>query len=112
MGEYKVVKITPHEEYSGRTFANDIAIVEFETRVEYKKGIQPACLPSLSPQSFEPPSSKEQLVSEGVMIAGWGATGFRQPTSDRLLQGIIRCSQLLNICFFVSNASTIINTLI
>jgi len=87
--EYKVVKITPHEEYSGRTFANDIAVVEFERSVVFKKGIQPACLPSLSPQSFEPPSSKEKLVSEGVMIAGWGATGFRQPTSDRLLQGII-----------------------
>ena len=52
--EFKVVKITPHEEYSGRwesdqvsfidlfrTFANDIAVVEFERRVEYKKGIQP-----------------------------------------------------------------------
>ena len=31
-----------------------------------------------------------QLVSEGVTIAGWGATGFRQPTSDKLLQGLIR----------------------
>ena len=52
--EFKVVKITPHEEYSGRwesdqvsfidlfrTFANDIAVVEFERRAEYKKGIQP-----------------------------------------------------------------------
>ena len=99
----------------------------------------PACLPSLSPKSFEPPSSKEkvttpqslrtlelqnifesdcniwggvwgcadtyilylylifilclQLVSEGVLIAGWGATGFRQPTSDKLLQGTIRFSK-------------------
>ena len=48
------MKITPHEEYSGRwesvqvsftdffrTFANDIAVVEFERSVEYKKGIQP-----------------------------------------------------------------------
>ena len=29
-------------------------------------------------------------MSEGVTIAGWGATGFRQPTSDKLLQGLIR----------------------
>jgi len=87
--EYKVVKITPHERYSPRSFANDIAIVEFEKAVTYKNGIQPACLPSLSPKSFEPPSSKEKLVSEGVLIAGWGATGFRQPTSDKLLQGTI-----------------------
>lgn len=87
--EFKVVNIITHEDYSTRTFANDIAIVEFEKGADYKKGIQPACLPFISPSSLLPPNSAEKLVNEGVYIAGWGATGFRKGTSDLLLQGII-----------------------
>jgi len=82
--EFRVVKMIKHESYNSRTFENDIALVEFDTEVTFKKGIQPVCLPSKTPQLLE-----EKFVSEGVYIAGWGATSFRGPTSNLLLQGII-----------------------
>eukprot|EP00092_Neocalanus_flemingeri_P004211 GFUD01004529.1.p1 GENE.GFUD01004529.1~~GFUD01004529.1.p1 ORF type:complete len:488 (+),score=127.45 GFUD01004529.1:318-1781(+) len=82
--EFRVVKMTKHEKYNSRTFENDIALVEFETEVTFKKGIQPVCLPSKTPALLE-----ENLVEKGVYIAGWGATSFRGPTSNLLLQGII-----------------------
>eukprot|EP00090_Calanus_glacialis_P008462 TRINITY_DN16813_c0_g1_i1.p1 TRINITY_DN16813_c0_g1~~TRINITY_DN16813_c0_g1_i1.p1 ORF type:complete len:481 (-),score=131.69 TRINITY_DN16813_c0_g1_i1:105-1547(-) len=82
--EFNVVKTTKHENYNSRTFENDIAIVEFDTEVTFKKGIQPVCLPSKTPELLA-----DKFVSEGVYIAGWGATSFRGPTSNLLLQGII-----------------------
>ena len=82
--EFRVVNMTIHENYNSRTFENDIALVEFEKEVTFKKGIQPACLPSKTPKLL-----KEKFVSKGVYIAGWGATSFRGPTSNLLLQGII-----------------------
>ena len=82
--EFTVVKMTKHENYNSRSFENDIAIVEFDTEVTFKKGIQPVCLPSKTPELLA-----DKFVSEGVYIAGWGATSFRGPTSNLLLQGII-----------------------
>jgi len=82
--EFDVVTMIKHENYNSRTFDNDIAIVEFAPAVTFKKGIQPACLPSRTPTLLE-----DDFVDEGVFIAGWGATGFRDATSDVLLQGII-----------------------
>ena len=73
-----------HENYNSRTFENDIAIVEFAEEVTFKKGIQPACLPSKTPALLN-----DSFVSEAVTIAGWGATSFRGPTSNVLLQGLI-----------------------
>eukprot|EP00092_Neocalanus_flemingeri_P017235 GFUD01018638.1.p1 GENE.GFUD01018638.1~~GFUD01018638.1.p1 ORF type:complete len:487 (+),score=130.08 GFUD01018638.1:238-1698(+) len=82
--EFRVVKMTKHENYNSRTFENDIALVEFEKEVTFRKEIQPVCLPSQTPQLL-----KEKFDSEGVFIAGWGATSLKGPTSNSLLQGII-----------------------
>jgi len=82
--EYKVVSQKAHENYNPRSFENDIAIIEFETDVTFKHGIQPACLPSLTPSLLE-----EKFVNAGVYIAGWGATKFRGATSNLLLEGVI-----------------------
>lgn len=82
--EYNVTRMIKHENYNSRTFENDIAIVEFDKEVTFKTGIQPACLPSITPGLLN-----DSFVSEGVIIAGWGATSFRGPTSNILLQGII-----------------------
>jgi len=82
--EFDVVKMIKHENYNSRTFENDIAIVEFDKEVTFKTGIQPVCLPSKTPALLT-----DKFVSEGVYIAGWGATSFRGPTSNLLLQGII-----------------------
>lgn len=83
--EFKIEKIMPHENYNPRNFDNDIAVIKFDTDVEFKTGIQPVCLPSktegLLGRSFE---------RKGVYITGWGATRFRGPTSNILLEGLIQ----------------------
>ena len=58
--------------------------MEFDTEVTFKKGIQPVCLPSTTPGLLQ-----DDFVSEGVYIAGWGATSIGGTTSNLLLQGII-----------------------
>jgi len=83
--EYKIEKIIPHEDYNPRSFDNDIAVIKFDTDVEFKKGIQPVCLPSHTPGVLE-----TKFAKLGVYITGWGATSFRGPTSNILLQGLIQ----------------------
>lgn len=83
--EYKVIKQHPHEDYNSRTFDNDIAILTFDTDVEFKTGIQPICLPGKTPSV-----QSDDFVRDGVYITGWGATRFRGPTSNTLLQGVIQ----------------------
>lgn len=55
--EFKIEKIMTHENYNPRNFDNDIAVIKFDTDVEFKIGIQPVCLPSktegLLGRSFE-----------------------------------------------------------
>ena len=46
--EFKIKNVTKHEEYSRRSYDNDIAIIELETEVTFKKGISPICLPSIA----------------------------------------------------------------
>lgn len=82
--EFRIVKITKHENFKYGTFENDIAIVEMETEVTFKKGIQPVCLPSKTPKLLQ-----DKFVSEGVYVAGWGRTSWRGPKSTILLEGII-----------------------
>eukprot|EP00092_Neocalanus_flemingeri_P037937 GFUD01041294.1.p1 GENE.GFUD01041294.1~~GFUD01041294.1.p1 ORF type:complete len:377 (-),score=82.79 GFUD01041294.1:53-1183(-) len=82
--EFNVIEMTKHENYNSNTYENDIALVEFETEVTFKKEIQPVCLPSKTPKLL-----KEKFDSEGVFITGWGATSLKGPTSNSLLQGII-----------------------
>jgi len=85
--EYKIEKIIPHENYNPRTFDNDIAVLKFDTDVEFKVGIKPVCLPSKTPGLLE-----ENFERKGVYITGWGAVRFRGPTSNILLQGNILVS--------------------
>jgi len=85
--EYKIEKIIPHENYNPRTFDNDIAVIKFDTDVEFKVGIKPVCLPSKTPGLLE-----ENFERKGVYITGWGAVRFRGPTSNILLQGNILVS--------------------
>ena len=82
--EFRVVKMTKHEKYNSGTSENDIGLVEFETGVIFNKGIQPICLPSKTPNLLE-----EKFVGEKVTIAGWGATYFKGPASNLLLQVIM-----------------------
>jgi len=83
--EYKIEKIIPHENYNPRTFDNDIAMIKFDTDVEFRVGIKPVCLPSHTPGTLE-----AKFAKSGAFISGWGATSFRGPTSAILLQGLIQ----------------------
>ena len=46
--EFKIANVTKHENYNRRSYNNDIAIIELESEVTFKKGIVPACLPSIA----------------------------------------------------------------
>ena len=46
--EFKVANVIKHEEYNSRSYDNDIAIIELEEEVTFKKGISPICLPSIA----------------------------------------------------------------
>lgn len=78
-----VSKIIRHPQYSGRTFNNDIAILELERDVTFSEGIKPICLTNDGRLTA-------RFEDTGVLIAGWGAVHFRGPSSSRLQEGIIR----------------------
>jgi len=59
--EFKIEKIIPHENYNPRTFDNDIAVIKFDTDVEFKVGIQPVCLPSKTPGVLGKNFESEQI---------------------------------------------------
>ena len=46
--EFAIANVTKHEQYNRRSYNNDIAIIELKEDVTFKKGISPACLPSVS----------------------------------------------------------------
>ena len=59
-------------------------MIELETAVVFKKGIQPVCLPSKTPRLLT-----DKFVSEGAYLAGWGRTSYLGQASSKLLQGIL-----------------------
>lgn len=81
--EVKVAKIIKNENYNGKSFDNDIAILELERDVAFRTGIKPICL-------TKDPELAKKFENTGLFIAGWGATSFKGPTSKTLLEGIIR----------------------
>jgi len=88
--EFKVMKKIPHPQYNSRTFANDIALLTMESDVVFKDAIQPICLPGRTPELLNEDFVKINGLPTGVYITGWGATSFRGPTSNTLLQGLIQ----------------------
>jgi secreted trypsin-like serine protease len=78
--EYRVVDRVIHSDYSPRTFDNDIALLTLDRDVEYTGGIvAPICLPLLN-EVVE----KRNFEGQFPIVAGWGATRFRGPTSSVL----------------------------
>ena len=82
--EFLIAKITKHENFKSGSLDDDIAVIELGTEVVFKKGIQPVCLPSKTPELLE-----SLFVSEGSILTGWGRTGWQGGSSDILLQGIL-----------------------
>ncbi|XP_069702854.1 trypsin-7-like [Periplaneta americana] len=66
---------TAYANFSIFTFNNDIAVLELETPVELGPTIRPACLPS---------DVHKNLTGRMAIVAGWGRTEERKPTSSSL----------------------------
>ena len=77
--EYNVVDRIIHSEYHPRTFDNDIALLTLDRDVEYNDFIHPICLP-LHHEEVQ----KRTFGGRSAVVAGWGATRFRGPTSNVL----------------------------
>jgi len=78
-----VVNVTRHPKYDSRAYHNDIAILELEKDFKPSDKISPICL-------TDDPDIVKKFEDTAVKIAGWGAVQFRGPSSDRLLEGVIR----------------------
>jgi len=62
---FSVSRIVMHPNYMSRQLADDIALINLNTPVEWSNHVQPACLPNPDKESFS-----------GVLatVAGWGWT--------------------------------------
>jgi len=80
----RVIKEQKHEEYSPRTFANDIAILTLAEPVPFNYARHTICLP------FEEEMKNMDLDGKRPYIAGWGLTRFRGSASSKLLHTRVR----------------------
>ena len=81
--EMKIAKKKLHENYGGRSFDNDIAILTLEDDLpSFDEKIAPVCLPE----------SKQSYVNKTPFVAGWGTTKFRGRQSNRLMETFLSVS--------------------
>ncbi|XP_054265999.1 trypsin-1-like [Macrosteles quadrilineatus] len=72
----RVVKMTPHKQFSLATFNHDIAVLELDKPVTFSdNAIKPACLPL---------TDEEDYIGRAATVAGWGRLAERKKTSDSL----------------------------
>ena len=65
-----------NQDFSPKTFNNDIALIKLDRPVTYKKHIQPVCLPG-----------KDELFhGKTGYVTGWGRTMFKQSGRPSILQ--------------------------
>ncbi|XP_050544568.1 venom protease-like isoform X2 [Daktulosphaira vitifoliae] len=72
--------IIHHELYNSKYFIYDIALLKLNNSVEFNKFIQPICLP------IDPKIRVMNFIKTVPFVAGWGATEFRGPSSNALLE--------------------------
>jgi len=83
--KFKVLKKIQHPSYDRSNNDADIAVLELDREVVFRKDIQPICLPSVTPSL-----RKEDLLNKTVKIAGWGTTSFEGSLSSELLFGYVQ----------------------
>ena len=77
-GDIKDVdKITVHEGYSTSRHQNDIALFKLKSKISWRPGVSPVCLPSLDMQRLD-------LTGRKSMLIGWGTTSFGGKVSNEL----------------------------
>ncbi|KAL1461194.1 hypothetical protein WDU94_013115 [Cyamophila willieti] len=76
-----VAQVIVHPEYQGtrgdQSAYHDIALLRMERRVEFRKGVQPACL-----------YDEREVKEKEVVATGWGNLGFADAPSD-ILQKVL-----------------------
>ena len=70
-----VSRISVHEQYNAATLAHDIAVLRLSQPVQLNTYVNLICLPAVDPQE-----------SQGVTVAGWGATYRGSPLPTALQQ--------------------------
>ncbi|ODN00708.1 Transmembrane protease serine 9 [Orchesella cincta] len=63
--ELKVASTTTHPKYDPKTLANDVALVELESRITFSQTVVPICI---TPQVGVP------FINKSAIVAGWGDT--------------------------------------
>lgn len=76
----RIKRIIAHEDFDIFTFNNDVALLELESPLFYSARVSPACLPDGKQKDFT-----DQLT----VVAGWGRTSERNPTSTALRSVIV-----------------------
>ncbi|XP_019890743.2 serine protease grass [Musca domestica] len=90
-----IENIVAHPEYSKSKHVNDISLIKLDRNVEFKKHIEPICLPIFS-------NSVQTQPEDHFLIAGWGFTE-KGSTSNVLLKAPVKqlpvstCSQEYSI---------------
>ncbi|RNA17936.1 suppressor of tumorigenicity 14 -like protein [Brachionus plicatilis] len=79
---YSIKKIYNHEEYSGSTLLNDIAVIKLDDEVVLNSNIQLACVPDFSKKYY--PTG----VNIKSWVIGWGFTNQSAKTLPNLLQNL------------------------
>ncbi|XP_055630217.1 transmembrane protease serine 9-like [Toxorhynchites rutilus septentrionalis] len=80
MREVRVGKITPHTQWDSFGKANDIALLELTTNVQFNDYIQPACLPKGSD------AAESNLLGTVGTIVGWGFENRMSSATTNTLQ--------------------------
>lgn len=87
--EHKDIRIAEriiHEEFNGRTYANDIAILKLAESVEFNAttAIRPVCLPTSDVWV------NNSLAGFRPHVAGWGSIAYNNKSSDHLLEAGVK----------------------
>jgi len=75
-----IAKVVQHPLWNKRTLANDIAILALASKVEFRPGVVPACMPD----EYRGRNLTTLLSSPSPTITGWGATFVGGGTVSRL----------------------------
>ncbi|XP_026480617.1 venom serine protease 34-like [Ctenocephalides felis] len=75
---YGVENVRIHERFDAVTYQNDIAIIRTNADINFSQEVGPACLP------FNYRGTN--FAGAYVTALGWGATGFGETTSNRLMK--------------------------
>ena len=76
----RIKTIYEHQNFDIISFDNDIALLKLDKPVKFGPNVQPGCLPD---------GRKTDYAGSLTIVAGWGRTGEKKPTSQVLRSLIV-----------------------